>query len=119
METTTENDAMRTSKPASTVQSSDDKTKGQDIRDTNSSTNEVKECPPVVPEIQDESNLFVAKFSYEARITENLSFSKGEILVINDNTDSNWWYARSQKSGREGYVPSNYVAECGSIDAEE
>jgi len=101
-----------------TAQSSNDKTKGQYIRDTNSATNEVKECPPVVPEVQDESNLFIARFSYEARTSEDISCSKGEIFIIN-NTDGDWWYARSQKSGREGYVPHNYVAKCGSIDAEE
>jgi len=95
------------------LESSDDMTKGQD-----SAINVVKECPPVVPEIQDESNLFVAKFSYEARTLEDLSFSKGEILVIN-NTDGDWWYAKSQKSDQEGYVPTEYVAEYGSIDAEE
>jgi len=48
-----------------------------------------------------------------------LSFDKGEMLFVTDSTPDDWWYARSQSSGQEGYIPSGNVAEYGSIDAEE
>lgn len=36
-----------------------------------------------------------------------------------NNSDGDWWLARSLKSGREGYIPSNYVAAIESVQAQE
>ena len=33
--------------------------------------------------------------------------------------EGDWWFARSKESGKEGYIPSNFVAEYGSLDAEQ
>lgn len=63
--------------------------------------------------------VFVALFDYAARTTEDLNFSKGERLQVIDNSDGDWWFARSLKTGREGYIPCNYVAAERSLDAEE
>ena len=38
----------------------------------------------------------------------------GETLLMLDYINSHWWLARSFKTGREGYIPSNYVAPVGS-----
>ena len=35
------------------------------------------------------------------------------------NADEDWWYARLKDSGKAGYIPSNYVAEYGSLETEE
>ena len=43
----------------------------------------------------------------------------GENLQIINNSDGDWWFARSMKSGREGYIPSNYVAPVESVQAQE
>ncbi len=43
----------------------------------------------------------------------------GEILQIINNNDGDWWFARSLKSGKEGYIPSNYVAPVKSVQAQE
>ena len=54
---------------------------------------------------------FIALFDYDQRISEELSFRKGERLKILDNQVGNWWQARSLDTGREGYIHRSYVAE--------
>ncbi len=63
--------------------------------------------------------IFIALFDYEQRTSEDLSFNKGERLEILNNTDGDWWQARSLDTFKEGYIPSNYVAESKTIQAEE
>ena len=63
--------------------------------------------------------VYIALYDYAARTTEDLNFSKGERLQVIDNSDGDWWFARSLKTGREGYIPCNYVAAERSLDAEE
>ncbi|XP_035881481.1 tyrosine-protein kinase Fgr isoform X3 [Phyllostomus discolor] len=63
--------------------------------------------------------LFVALYDYEARTEDDLTFIKGEKFHILNNTEGDWWEARSLSSGQTGYIPSNYVAPVDSIQAEE
>ncbi|NXU58559.1 YRK kinase, partial [Turnix velox] len=63
--------------------------------------------------------LFVALYDYEARTEDDLTFQKGEKFHIINNTEGDWWEARSLSSGAAGYIPSNYVAPVDSIQAEE
>ncbi|KAH0617794.1 hypothetical protein JD844_016386 [Phrynosoma platyrhinos] len=63
--------------------------------------------------------VFVALYDYEARTTDDLSFKKGERFQIINNTEGDWWEARSIATGKSGYIPSNYVAPADSIQAEE
>lgn len=63
--------------------------------------------------------IFIALFDYDQRTSEDLSFGKGERLEILNNTDGDWWQAKSLDSFKEGYIPSNYVAESKTIQAEE
>lgn len=63
--------------------------------------------------------VFVALYDYEARTTDDLSFKKGERFQIINNTEGDWWEARSIATGKTGYIPSNYVAPADSIQAEE
>ncbi|XP_048406276.1 proto-oncogene tyrosine-protein kinase Src-like isoform X2 [Stegostoma tigrinum] len=62
---------------------------------------------------------FVALYDYESRTASDLSFNKGERLQIVNNTEGDWWLARSLATGNTGYIPSNYVAPSDSIQAEE
>ncbi|XP_059473348.1 tyrosine-protein kinase Src42A [Neocloeon triangulifer] len=62
--------------------------------------------------------VFVALYDYDARTDEDLSFRKGEHLEILNDTQGDWWLARSKASRQEGYIPSNYVAKLRSIEAE-
>ncbi|XP_036809025.1 tyrosine-protein kinase Yes isoform X1 [Oncorhynchus mykiss] len=63
--------------------------------------------------------LFIALYDYDARTEDDLSFQKGEKFHIINNTEGDWWEARSLDTGKSGYVPSNYVAPVDSIQAEE
>ncbi|XP_031630743.1 tyrosine-protein kinase Src42A isoform X2 [Contarinia nasturtii] len=76
---------------------------------------------PIITEnepIQPNSKIFVALYDYDARTDEDLSFRKGEHLEILNDTQGDWWLARSKKTRQEGYIPSNYVAKLKSIEAE-
>ena len=77
--------------------------------------------PPVVQQERyiPRGPIFIALFDYDQRTSEDLSFSKGEHLEIINNQDGDWWQARSLSTMREGYIPSNYVAEHKTIQAEE
>ncbi|MBN3321383.1 FYN kinase, partial [Atractosteus spatula] len=63
--------------------------------------------------------LFVALYDYDARTEDDLTFHKGEKFHIINNTEGDWWEARSLDTGNSGYIPSNYVAPVDSIQAEE
>lgn len=62
--------------------------------------------------------LFVALYDYTARTDEDLSFKKMELLEILNDTQGDWWYARSKTTKLEGYIPSNYVAKVKSLESE-
>lgn len=65
--------------------------------------------------------LFVAMYDYDARTDEDLSFKKGDLLEILNDTQGDWWFARSKtpRTGKlEGYIPSNYVARVKSLESE-
>uniref|UniRef100_A0A8B9LFZ7 Tyrosine-protein kinase n=1 Tax=Astyanax mexicanus TaxID=7994 RepID=A0A8B9LFZ7_ASTMX len=63
--------------------------------------------------------LFIALYDYDARTEDDLTFQKGEKFHIINNTEGDWWEARSLDTGKSGYIPSNYVAPVDSIQAEE
>uniref|UniRef100_A0AAY4C716 Tyrosine-protein kinase n=1 Tax=Denticeps clupeoides TaxID=299321 RepID=A0AAY4C716_9TELE len=63
--------------------------------------------------------LFIALYDYDARTEDDLSFQKGEKFHIINNSEGDWWEARSLDTGNSGYIPSNYVAPVDSIQAEE
>ncbi|GLV36493.1 Src oncogene at 42A [Carabus blaptoides fortunei] len=76
---------------------------------------------PIVTNAEPEmpnAKIFVALYDYDARTDEDLSFRKGEHLEILNDTQGDWWLARSKRTRQEGYIPSNYVAKLKSIEAE-
>lgn len=77
--------------------------------------------PPPREESQpkDEGKLYVASYDYDARDDEDLSFKKGDRLVVLDQSDGDWWKARLQSGGKVGYTPSNYLAPALTIQAED
>ena len=52
--------------------------------------------------------LYKADFDFEAAGEDELSFSKGDVLNIIDNSDelNGWW--KAEKDGKTGLVPSQY-----------
>eukprot|EP00128_Syssomonas_multiformis_P016763 Colp12_sorted_trinity150504_noHs@12380 len=75
--------------------------------------------PPALPKRKEETNLFVALYNYEARTPEDLAFVKGDQLKIIDNSDKDWWKAQNTVTGKQGYVPSNYIAPVQSLAKED
>ena len=55
-------------------------------------------------------DVYVASASYDAKKPEDLSFTKGEKLLITKQTKNVWWIGKSLTTGKEGYIPFNYVA---------
>lgn len=74
---------------------------------------------PYPPVVESPGKVFIARYAYQARTAEDLSFEKGEVLKVIGDEEGDWWLAKSLKSQREGYIPSNYVAEAESYEAEE
>ena len=85
-------------------------------------TQSINSTPGLNPSIPGPSpgvTIFVALYDYDARISEDLSFKKGERLQVINTADGDWWYARSLATNAEGYIPSTYVAPEKSYEAEE
>ena len=80
-----------------------------------------RELPPVPPESPppSEENVYLARYSYNARTSEDLSFTKGDKLLIIGGTEGDWWMGKSLETGKEGYIPRNYVAPITSHESEE
>lgn len=92
---------------------------------THETVREARNGPmPPIPETDNaagtssNAKIFVALYDYDARTDEDLSFRKGEHLEILNDTQGDWWLARSKATKQEGYIPSNYVAKLKSIEAE-
>ncbi|XP_037258946.1 tyrosine-protein kinase HCK isoform X2 [Falco biarmicus] len=63
-------------------------------------------------------SMVLALYDYEATHTGDLSFQKGEQLMVLEESGE-WWRARSLVTGNEGFIPSNYVAQAGSLETEQ
>eukprot|EP00731_Ephydatia_muelleri_P031841 Em0023g348a len=81
---------------------------------------EPKPRAPQAPPVQEvKYPIYVGKYDYDSRTDDDLSFKKGDLMYIISTDEGDWWFARSKDTGKEGYIPSNYVAEYKSLDAEE
>ena len=76
-------------------------------------------CPITPPPEQPKGLIYVGRFKFIARTAEELSFEKGERLMVIDRTEGDWWMVRSLLTLREGYIPCNQVALLKSYEAEE
>ncbi|KAL8562316.1 hypothetical protein ACOMHN_037272 [Nucella lapillus] len=60
-----------------------------------------------------------ALYTYESQMEGDLSFNKGNFLeLLDDKSDESWWLAK-HADGREGYVPSNYVALENTLESQD
>ncbi|XP_061486792.1 tyrosine-protein kinase HCK isoform X1 [Rhineura floridana] len=65
-----------------------------------------------------EEFIVLALYDYEAIHKEDLEFQKGDRLKVLEKSDA-WWRAKALSTGKEGYIPSNYVARVNSLETEE
>uniref|UniRef100_A0A4W5M2B7 Tyrosine-protein kinase n=1 Tax=Hucho hucho TaxID=62062 RepID=A0A4W5M2B7_9TELE len=99
------------------------------VRDpTSSKPNATSNSPPggLLPgqvfmkmEEQSESGkIVIALYPYDAKHNDDLGFKKGDRLKVLEE-HGEWWKAKSLTSKKEGFIPSNYVAEANTMETEE
>uniref|UniRef100_A0A1I7SCC5 Tyrosine-protein kinase n=1 Tax=Bursaphelenchus xylophilus TaxID=6326 RepID=A0A1I7SCC5_BURXY len=54
---------------------------------------------------------------YEGGSAVEISFKKGDVMVLIDNSNHDWWYVQHPQNG-SGYVPRNFVAVIESLERE-
>ena len=62
--------------------------------------------------------IVIALYNYSAKDDGDLSFRKGDRLIILDNGDPDWWLAKHKATNQKGYIPRNYVVS-EAIETEE
>nr|XP_020460226.1 tyrosine-protein kinase Lyn-like isoform X1 [Monopterus albus] len=62
--------------------------------------------------------IVVGLYPYEATHPDDLGFKKGEKMRILEE-HGEWWKAKSLTNNKEGFIPSNYVAEVNTMETEE
>lgn len=51
----------------------------------------------------------IALYTYNAKDDGDLSFRKGDRLLVLDGGDPDWWLAKHMGNNSKGYIPRNYV----------
>ncbi|XP_044119200.1 tyrosine-protein kinase HCK isoform X1 [Neovison vison] len=74
--------------------------------------------PPGSADVGPDDIIVIALYDYEAIHHEDLSFQKGDQMVVLEESGE-WWKARSLVTRKEGYIPSNYVARINTLETEE
>uniref|UniRef100_A0A6I8N8W8 Tyrosine-protein kinase n=1 Tax=Ornithorhynchus anatinus TaxID=9258 RepID=A0A6I8N8W8_ORNAN len=74
--------------------------------------------PTATPDPDQEEIFAVALYDFDALNDRDLQMRKGEKLQILIQT-GDWWLAKSLVTGREGYIPGNYVARVDTLEVEK
>ncbi|OWF40652.1 tyrosine-protein kinase SRK2-like [Mizuhopecten yessoensis] len=53
---------------------------------------------------------------YEARMKGDMAIRRGEVLLLVDANEADWWVAKQKHGTRQGYIPSAYVAREGTMN---
>ncbi|XP_067301485.1 tyrosine-protein kinase TXK isoform X2 [Pseudorasbora parva] len=78
-----------------------------------------KKLPPSPPENDDSGVMkVVAKYDFTARESSDLTLQRGETYTILHKQDQLWWRAKD-RHGNKGFIPSHYVTEIGTIEAND
>ncbi|XP_062376653.1 tyrosine-protein kinase Lyn-like [Sardina pilchardus] len=67
---------------------------------------------------QTKDKIVTALYSYESRNDGDLPFKKGERMKVLAEAGE-WWTVKSLTTGKEGLIPSNYVAAAESLEIKE
>ncbi|XP_076462221.1 tyrosine-protein kinase fyna-like [Babylonia areolata] len=82
-------------------------------------TNSIGGATPNCDADNSSKRMLRALYDYESQMDGDLRFSKGDFMeLLDDTTDESWWLAR-HADGREGYVPSNYVALENTLESQD
>ncbi|XP_071451222.1 tyrosine-protein kinase Src64B [Hetaerina americana] len=74
---------------------------------------------PMHPSSPRNGRVVVAVFPFQARELTDLSFVKGDRMEVIDDSESDWWRVRHLRTGEEGLIPWNFVAEEKSVESED
>lgn len=76
--------------------------------------------PPVPPPRASDTddNTVIALYGYNAKNDGDLSFRKGERLIVIKKLNPDWWQALKIDTGEKGFIPANYVVS-DDLEAEE
>uniref|UniRef100_A0A336MCS7 CSON014214 protein n=1 Tax=Culicoides sonorensis TaxID=179676 RepID=A0A336MCS7_CULSO len=61
--------------------------------------------------------IFFAIHDYQSTSREDISFVKGDRLVILDDSDDDWWRVRNLRTRSKGLIPKYFVVPEGSLDS--
>ncbi|XP_075057314.1 tyrosine-protein kinase Blk [Mixophyes fleayi] len=87
--------------------------------------------PPIVPASrpqsllaqkrlsQQETRFVAALYDYTPVNNEDLRLHKGEKLELLSDSNKDWWLAKSELTGEEGYIPSNFVTPVNNLELEK
>uniref|UniRef100_A0A023F4P5 Tyrosine-protein kinase n=1 Tax=Triatoma infestans TaxID=30076 RepID=A0A023F4P5_TRIIF len=65
------------------------------------------------------NRIVVAVYNYQSREESDVSFLKGDRMEVLDDSESDWWKVRHLRTGDEGLIPWNFVAEEKSVESED
>eukprot|EP01102_Stenamoeba_stenopodia_P021940 TRINITY_DN8970_c0_g1_i2.p1 TRINITY_DN8970_c0_g1~~TRINITY_DN8970_c0_g1_i2.p1 ORF type:complete len:647 (-),score=168.70 TRINITY_DN8970_c0_g1_i2:36-1976(-) len=65
------------------------------------------------------TTMAMANFDFSAQNKGEISCLSGDVLVILDSTNPNWWFLRHTKSGLTGFIPSNYLRVISNLPTNE
>ena len=82
---------------------------------------ELQDPPPPADEapIASPKLIYISLYEFQSNTEGDLSFAKGEEIEILSNSNGEWWYGKSVKSGLSGYIPSNYIEPIDSLKSHE
>ncbi|XP_014243353.1 tyrosine-protein kinase Src64B [Cimex lectularius] len=63
--------------------------------------------------------IVVAVYNYQSREASDVSFVKGDRMEVLDDSESDWWKVRHLRTGDEGLIPWNFVAQEKSVESED
>lgn len=63
--------------------------------------------------------IVIAMYNYQAREAADVSFMKGDRMEVLEDSESDWWKVRNLRTGEEGLIPWNFVAEEKSVESED
>ncbi|XP_059491213.1 tyrosine-protein kinase Src64B-like isoform X2 [Neocloeon triangulifer] len=77
--------------------------------------------PTALAQVEDIAGrkVVIGVFDYRAKEDGDLSFRKGDRMVVISDANPDWWTVRHLVTGQDGLIPSNYVAEERSIESED
>nr|CAD2192053.1 unnamed protein product [Meloidogyne enterolobii] len=67
---------------------------------------------------QDTEPKVIAIHEYQNQLKGNVCFDKGDVMILLNDSNPDWWYVRHLKNG-EGFVPKNFVSKMESLESEE